>query len=130
VSERRRGPQLLRELGAHPEGGTVGLYQGRYGPYVSHDGVIASVPRNSDPAIFSLEQALPLLVAQREKGKGRRRKTNKSALTKAASRKAAQTASTRDRAVAGKPKKTGAAKKTAVTRSAKKPRSRPSTPPG
>ena len=129
VSVRRRGPQLLRELGAHPEGGTVGLYQGRYGPYVSHDGVIASVPRNSDPAMFSLEQALPLLVVQREKGKGRRRKTNKSASTKAAPRKAAKAAGTRNRAVAGKPKKIGGAKKTAVAGSAKEPRSRPSTRP-
>ncbi|MGA7264806.1 MAG: type I DNA topoisomerase, partial [Stellaceae bacterium] len=40
-STQRRGPQLVRELGAHPEGGTVGLFRGRYGPYVSHDGVIA-----------------------------------------------------------------------------------------
>src|SRR5438132_3693259 len=48
-SGQRRGPQLVREIGAHPEGGTVGLYRGRYGPYVSHDGVYASLPRNADP---------------------------------------------------------------------------------
>ena len=35
ASGRRRGPQVLRELGTHPDGGPVGLYQGRYGPYVS-----------------------------------------------------------------------------------------------
>jgi len=79
--------------------------------------------------MFSLEQALPLLVVQREKGKGRRRKTNKSASTKAAPRKAAKAAGTRDRAVAGKAKKIGGAKKTAVAGSAKEPRSRPSTRP-
>ncbi len=28
----RRGPQLLREVGAHPEGGTIGLYQGPLRP--------------------------------------------------------------------------------------------------
>ena len=32
AADRRRGPQLLRELGTHPEGGAVGLYRGRYGP--------------------------------------------------------------------------------------------------
>src|SRR5947208_2972302 len=31
----RRGPQLLREIGQHPEGGAIGVYRGRYGPYVS-----------------------------------------------------------------------------------------------
>src|SRR5438105_6243893 len=88
-SGQRRGPQLLRELGAHPEGGTVGLYRGRYGPYVSHDGVIASLPRNADPDTFSLAEALPLLAAQRDKGKKRGRKATKSAPAKAAPAKAA-----------------------------------------
>jgi DNA topoisomerase-1 len=67
----RRGPQLLRELGTHPEGGTVGLYRGRYGPYVSHDGVIASLPRGADPDAFALDRAVELLATQRAKGKGK-----------------------------------------------------------
>jgi DNA topoisomerase-1 len=122
--ERRRGPRLLRELGAHPKGGIVGLYQGRYGPYVSHDGVIASVPRNSDPATFSLAGALPLLAKQRERGKGRGRKNGKSGSAKAAPRKAAEAAGARDRTAAGKAKKTG------ITVSAKKPRFRAVAQPG
>ena len=65
----RRGPQLLRELGDHPEGGAVGLYRGRYGPYVSHDGLIASLPKAADPDQFGLAEALPLLAAQKAKGK-------------------------------------------------------------
>ena len=69
----RRGPQLLRELGAHPKGGTVGLYRGRYGPYVSHDGLIASLPRAADPDQFTLAEALPLLEAQKAKGKTSRK---------------------------------------------------------
>ncbi|HEX6441510.1 MAG TPA: topoisomerase C-terminal repeat-containing protein, partial [Stellaceae bacterium] len=68
----RRGPQLLRELGPHPEGGTVGLYRGRYGPYVSHDKVYASLPKSADPDTFPLDQALVLLAAQKAKGKGRK----------------------------------------------------------
>ncbi|MBV9198420.1 MAG: type I DNA topoisomerase [Alphaproteobacteria bacterium] len=102
----RRGPQLLRELGAHPEGGAVGLYRGRYGPYVSHGGVIASLPRNADPDTFSLADALPLLAAQRDKGKKRGRKAAKSASNKA---KAANGA-TGERPAA---KRSGATKKTA-----------------
>jgi DNA topoisomerase I len=115
TSDRRRGPQLLRELGAHPESGTVGLYRGRYGPYVSHDGVIASLPRNADPATFSLEAALPLLAAQRDKKKGRRRKPAKTASAKSTPAKAAATTA-RTRKPATGQKKKPAAKKTATKR--------------
>ncbi|HEX3415763.1 MAG TPA: type I DNA topoisomerase [Stellaceae bacterium] len=116
-STQRRGPQLVRELGAHPEGGTVGLYRGRYGPYVSHDGVIASLPRNADPATFSLAEALPLLAAQRDKGKKRGRKTSKSASAKAASAKAAKNGAATEVAKKTKTaKKTGPARKTAATK--------------
>jgi DNA topoisomerase I len=68
----RRGPQLLRELGPHPEGGTVGLYRGRYGPYVSHDKVYASLPKSADPEKLSLQEGLALVAAQKAKGKGRK----------------------------------------------------------
>ncbi len=69
----RRGPQLLREIGPHPEGGVVGLYRGRYGPYVSHDKIYASLPKGADPDTYSLEDAIPLLAAQKAKGKGKSR---------------------------------------------------------
>ena len=65
----RRGPQLLRELGPHPDGGTIGLYRGRYGPYVSHNGVIASLPKGADSDAFPLDRAIELLATQRAKGK-------------------------------------------------------------
>src|SRR5246500_3386447 len=93
-SAQRRGPQLVREIGSHPEGGTVGLYRGRYGPYVSHDGVIAALPRNANPDTFSLAEALPLLAAQRDKGKKRGRKTAKAASAKAAPAKTAKNGAT------------------------------------
>ncbi len=135
-STQRRGPQLVREVGAHPEGGTVGLYRGRYGPYVSHDGVIASLPRNADPATFSLAEALPLLAAQRDKGKKRGRKTAKSASAKATAAKAAKNGATTEVTKKTKAaKKTGAAKKTAATKTSaglsavKTPRPRSGTAP-
>jgi DNA topoisomerase-1 len=124
-SAQRRGPQLVRELGAHPEGGTIGIYRGRYGPYVSHDGVYASLPRNADPATFSLAEALPLLAAQRAKGKKRGRKPAKSAsakatLAKTAPAKAAKNGATTEATKKIKTaKKTGAAKKTAATKTVK-----------
>ncbi|HEV8680170.1 MAG TPA: type I DNA topoisomerase [Stellaceae bacterium] len=82
----RRGPQLLRDLGPHPNGGTVGLYRGRYGPYVSHDGIFASLPKGADPDSFALDAAVALLAAQRAKAKTRR------PVRKAAARKVAPVA--------------------------------------
>jgi len=113
AAQRRPGPRLLRELGDHPEGGTVAIYAGRYGPYVSHDGAIASLPRSADPDTFSLDQALPLLAAQRQKGKRRQRKSRKSSAAPAKPQRVA--AGTRARASASATKSTRA----------RKPRSRP-----
>jgi DNA topoisomerase-1 len=62
AERRRRAPQPLRELGPHPDGGTVALYQGRYGPYVRHDRAFASLPKSADPASLSLDDALRLLA--------------------------------------------------------------------
>ncbi len=126
----RRGPQLLREIGTHPEGGTIGLYRGRYGPYVGHDGVIASVPRGADPDTISLEEALLLLAAQREKGKARRTKTAKGRATKAAPRKAASNGNARDHPTTRPTKKPASAKKKSSVPSAKKPRTRSGAQPG
>jgi DNA topoisomerase-1 len=128
-SAQRRGPQLVREIGAHPEGGTVGLYRGRYGPYVSHDGVFASLPRNANPDTFSLAEALPLLAAQRDKAKKRGRKSAKSASRKAAPTKTAKNGAMTEVTKKTKPaKKTAATQKTGASRSAKKPR--PGVQPG
>jgi DNA topoisomerase I len=130
ISERRRGPQLLRELGIHPEGGAVGLYRGRYGPYVSHDGVIASLPRNSDPETFSLTEALPLLAAQREKSKGRRGKATRSTgkkVTKVTKAKSANTGSAKAGSASAKTKRARTAKKAGTARSPKGARPRSSS---
>jgi DNA topoisomerase-1 len=110
VALRRSGPRLLRELGEHPKGGAVAVYAGRYGPYVSHDGVIASLPKTADPDTFSLDQAVPLLAAQQEKGKGRRRKSGKSAAARTKPPRVEKPAGARPRATAATAKKTGTRK--------------------
>jgi len=119
--ERRRGPQLLRELGSHPEGGAIGLYRGRYGLYVSHDGVIASLPRGADVEGFLLEEALPLLAAQRSKVKTRGGKTSRSAAASSAG--AGKRTAKKDSAA----KKNSVANKARSARSKKKPQSGPGT---
>jgi len=46
----RFGPAPGRSLGEHPDkGGPIVVKSGRYGPYVSHDGVNASLPSDKTP---------------------------------------------------------------------------------
>jgi DNA topoisomerase-1 len=56
-----------RSLGDHPDkGGPVVVKSGRYGPYVSHDGVNATLPKDKTPETITLAEALPLLAAREE----------------------------------------------------------------
>jgi DNA topoisomerase-1 len=58
----RTAPKALKTLGDHPEGGPVTLRDGRYGPYVNHGKVNATIPRGTDPDSVTLEQALALIA--------------------------------------------------------------------
>ena len=56
---------VLRELGAHPQGGAaIKLFEGRYGPYVSDGTTNASLPKGTDPGALSLDDAIALLKAR------------------------------------------------------------------
>src|SRR5262249_46288488 len=60
---RRFGATPGRMLGEHPDkGGPVVVKSGRYGPYVSHDGVNATLPSDMTHETVTLEQAIPLLT--------------------------------------------------------------------
>ncbi|MGH7032514.1 MAG: topoisomerase C-terminal repeat-containing protein [Stellaceae bacterium] len=82
---RRGAPTPLKSLGGHPaDGAPVNLFNGRYGPYVSHGGINATVPRDIEPEALTLDQAVELLAARPQNGKNARRargaaanKTNK-----------------------------------------------------
>ena len=80
----------LKELGEHPdEGGPVNVYDGRYGPYVKHGKVNATLPRDTDPKAVTLEQALELIAAKAAKGGTKKKAAAKKAPAKKASTKAA-----------------------------------------
>jgi DNA topoisomerase I len=66
-SKGRRKPRG-KELGEHPSGGPVTLHEGRYGPYVSHNKVNATLPSELDPASVTLQQAIVLIDAKTAKG--------------------------------------------------------------
>jgi DNA topoisomerase-1 len=54
----------LRVLGEHPSGGEIALYKGRYGPYVKHGSVNATLPRATDPEALTLDEAVALVDAR------------------------------------------------------------------
>lgn len=59
------GRGALRVLGKHPnDGQAVSLYAGRYGPYVKHGKVNATIPDKDAVDTLSLEEALTLLSAK------------------------------------------------------------------
>jgi DNA topoisomerase-1 len=63
------GRGALKVLGKHPaDGQAVSLHAGRYGPYVKHGKVNATLPDEKMIATVTLEQALELLVARAKKG--------------------------------------------------------------
>jgi DNA topoisomerase-1 len=68
---RRRSstPTALKTLGDHPtEGGKITIRDGRYGPYVNHGKINATLPKGTDPESVTMETALGLLSAKAAKG--------------------------------------------------------------
>jgi DNA topoisomerase-1 len=90
---RRFGADPGKPLGDHPaKGGPVVAKKGRYGPYVSHDGVNATLPADKTPETVTLEEAVALIDARADRGGSpshARRKT-KRATTKRATTGAAR----------------------------------------
>ena len=60
----RFGGGAGRELGEHPEGGKVSVKSGRFGSYVNHGKINATLPKGTDPASLTLDDALELLKAK------------------------------------------------------------------
>ena len=65
----RTSASVLKELGEHPTlGGPVTARSGRYGPYVNHAKVNATLPRDVKPEDVTLEQAVELLAERESRG--------------------------------------------------------------
>ncbi|HZJ12513.1 MAG TPA: type I DNA topoisomerase [Methyloceanibacter sp.] len=64
-SKSRRGANVIKELGEHPElGGKVQVLTGRYGPYVKHGKVNATLPKDREPDQVTMEEAVELITAR------------------------------------------------------------------
>lgn len=124
------GPAPLLELGAHPSGeGRIEVFAGRYGPYVQHGKLRATLPKSIEPETLTLEEALGLLAekAAKEEATGKTSKkkptAKKPVAKKTAVKKASATGTTTvKKAATKKPatKKVPAKKATAKKTTAKK----------
>ena len=118
-SKRRFGADPGRPLGDHPQkGGPIAVKKGRYGPYVSHNGVNATIPDVQDPATITLEDAVALLDARSGKTTEKKPSPRRAAGRKSptAAKKAAAVPSSKD-----KPAKAKAVAKPAPKAKAKAP---------
>lgn len=114
LAQASSGPAPLKELGEHPEGGSVAIYSGRFGPYVQHGKLRATLPKSQTPESLTLEEALELLAQKAAK------ESSGKAPAKAATRKSAATAKTSKtttaKTKATKPKSASAKKKPAAAK--------------
>ena len=105
-------------IGDHPDGGPVTVHAGRYGPYVKHGSVNATLPKSISPETVTLEDALPLLAARAEASGKKKSGAKKATAKKAPAEKKAPA----KKAPAEKkaPAKKAATKKAAATKTTPK----------
>jgi DNA topoisomerase I len=100
LAQAHSGPAPIADLGPHPGGeGRIEVFAGRYGPYVQHAKIRATLPKSVSPEEVTLEEALALLAEKAAK---------ETTTKKAPAKKAAAKKSTAKKAPA---KKTTAVKK-------------------
>jgi DNA topoisomerase-1 len=113
---RRFGADPGKVLGEHPDqGGPVVVKNGRYGPYVSHNGTNATITGDKTPETITLTEAIVLLDAradqlgsQPRRAAGRKKAGASSEAPKGRKKKAAETADAGEKAA--KPRKKAAKK--------------------
>ena len=80
LSQARPAKAKGKELGTHPgDGKPVRLMAGRYGPYVEHGKLRATLPAGTDAETIGLQQALDLLAEKQGRSAGKPAKAAKPA---------------------------------------------------
>jgi DNA topoisomerase-1 len=99
---RRFGADPGKPVGDYPaRGGTIMVKTGRYGAYVTIDGINATIPSDKTPETITLPEAIALIEERAAKGGGKPKRGAKKTTTKAKSAKPSEK----------KPAKKAAAKK-------------------
>lgn len=111
LAQANSGSAPIKMLGDHPtEGGNIAIYAGRYGPYVQHGKLRATLAKSQEPESVTLEEALTLLAEKAAKETPAKRKAKRTATRSTTSKKSS---------TAKKPaSKTSATKKTGTKKAA------------
>lgn len=84
LAQAREGNTVLRVLGDHPDDkASVEVCSGRYGPYVRHGKINATLPKDVSPDEVTLDEALELIAAKAAKGGAGKAKAAKKPAAKA-----------------------------------------------
>ncbi|MBB6261657.1 DNA topoisomerase-1 [Paenochrobactrum gallinarii] len=113
----RSTPAALATLGDHPDGGSITVRDGRYGPYVNWGKINATLPKGKDPATVTLEEALQLIT---DKAGSSKSKAKKAPAKKAAAKEKAATKAPAKAKAEAKPKAPAKAKAAAKPKAAAK----------
>ncbi len=114
---RSKSATPLKELGAHPESGEpLNVYDGRYGPYVKHGDINASLSKDESVENFTLQRALELLATKEAAGGGKSSSKSKKSTKTAAAK--SETATEKTAAKKTTAKKTATAAKKTTTKKA------------
>jgi len=82
IAKKAQRNKPLRTLGKHPETGEmIEIFDGRYGPYVKHQKLNASLPKDKTPESVTLEEAI-VLLAKKAEAKGVKKKPRRKAKKK------------------------------------------------
>ena len=104
----KRSATPIRVIGPHPvDSEPVAIFEGKYGPYVKHGSINASLPRGTSPEQLTLQAALKLLEerAAKESTQPRRGGTKGAGRKSPGGKPAPKSAGTRSRAGAKAPAK-------------------------
>jgi DNA topoisomerase-1 len=118
----RAAVKPLRVVGNHSaDNAPIELYDGRYGMYVKHGGINATVPTDLKPEDLTVEQAVSLLAERAAKGGGKKPKVVRA--------KKATPAPANDAGEKPKAAKKKAAPKKKAAKAKAKAKDEPETPP-
>lgn len=92
-AKKRGAPDPVRVVGNHPEDDQpIGIYDGKYGHYVKHGKINATIPKDRKIEEVTLDEAVKMIAAKAEqkgvkKGTKRKKATKKKATKKKAAKK-------------------------------------------
>jgi DNA topoisomerase I len=95
IAQANKGPAPIADLGEHPSGeGRVEVFDGRYGPYVQHKKIRATLPKSIAPEELTFEEAIGLLAEKEAKDSSSKKPTKKAPAKKKVATKKATTKKT------------------------------------